>query len=280
MSGIVSEDDEVAADTPYDSFLREAARVTDGTPSAATAPLQAGVHLWGDRFEIERPLGTGGMGVVYAAHDHHRGCAVAVKTLRAATLDALHRLRDEFLVLHDLAHPNLVSLGELFDDDGRWFFSMELVDGVDFLRHVRPDGMLDIGRLRSAMAQLAAGLGFLHAAGKVHRDVKPSNVLCTGERVVLLDFGLASDGGDSGRAGTLPYMAPEQHEGAHVGAAADWYAVGVMLWAALAGRLPFAGDERELAASKLRGAPAVEGPADLVALAAALLNPDPARRPS
>ena len=64
------------------------------------------------------------MGVVYAARDHHRGCTVALKMLHAATLDAMHRLRDEFLVLHDLAHPNLVSLGELFDDAGRWFFSI------------------------------------------------------------------------------------------------------------------------------------------------------------
>ena len=283
MSGLESEDDGVddeAFDGPYDSFLRAAARVPDGAPAAAMAPLQPGERLSNDRFEIERMLGTGGMGVVYAAHDHHRGCAVAVKTLRAPTLDALHRLRDEFLVLHDLAHPNLVSLGELFDEHGRWFFSMELVDGVDFLRHVRPGGTLDLVRLRGALAQLAAGLGFLHAAGKVHRDVKPSNVLCEGDRVVLLDLGLASDGSDRSRAGTLPYMAPEQHAGAHVGAAADWYAVGVMLWEALAGRLPFSGKEDELAASKLRGAPAVEAPADLVAVTAVLLDPDPARRSS
>lgn len=282
MSETWNEDDDVLiTDGSCDSFLREAARVTDGALSAAMAPLQTGAHLWGDRFEIERVLGSGGMGVVYAARDHHRGCPVAVKTLRAATLNAQHRLRDEFLVLHDLAHPNLVLLGELFDDDNRWFFSMELLDGVDFLHHVRPEGTLNLARLRSAMAQLAAGLDFLHAAGKVHRDVKPSNVLCTtGDRVVLLDFGLASDGGDSSRAGTLPYMAPEQHEGTHIGAAADWYAVGVMLWAALAGRLPFSGEETELAASKLRGAPVVEGPADLVLLATELLDPHPARRPS
>ncbi|HTJ44165.1 MAG TPA: AAA family ATPase [Kofleriaceae bacterium] len=259
---------------PYDSFLREAARVTDGAPGVGTAPLAAGARLCGDRFEIARDLGKGGMGVVYAAHDRHRGCDVAVKTLRAATLDALHRLRDEFLVVHDLAHPNLVSLGELFDDAGRWFFTMELVDGRDFLAHVRPDGVLDLDRLRGAMAQLASGLGFLHAAGIVHRDVKPSNVLVAGERVVLLDFGLAGAAGGATIAGTLPYMAPEQHDGGAVGPAADWYATGVMLWSALAGRLPFR-DE----AAKRAGAPAVDGPRELVELARALLDPDPAARP-
>ncbi|HEY0985796.1 MAG TPA: protein kinase, partial [Kofleriaceae bacterium] len=124
MSVLVSEDDtDLPLDGPYDSFLREAARATDGAPRAAVAPLHPGVRLLGGRFEIERQLGSGGMGVVYAAREHHRGCAVAVKTLRAATLDERRRLRDEFLVLHDLAHPNRVSLGELFDDNGRWFFS-------------------------------------------------------------------------------------------------------------------------------------------------------------
>jgi tetratricopeptide (TPR) repeat protein len=281
MSVPVSEDDgDVPLDGPYDSFLREAARATGGAPRAAVVPLHAGVRLMGGRFEIESKLGDGGMGVVYAARDHHRGCRVAVKTLRIARLDERRRLRDEFLVLHDLAHPNLVSLGELFDDNGRWFFSMELIDGADFLSHVCPNKVLDPARLRAALAQLAGGLGFLHAAGKVHRDVKPSNVLCTGDRVVLLDFGLASAGGSSARAGTLDYMAPEQHHGDSVGPAADWYAVGVMLWAALAGRLPFAGsDERELIASKLRGAPALDGPGDLVTLASRLLEPDPAQRP-
>src|SRR4051794_13431864 len=244
MPGVSEEDGGLTLDGPYDSFLREASRITDGVPRIATLLLQAGDRLLSGRFEIQRALGSGGTGVVYAARDHHRGCMVAVKTVRAATLEALHRLRDEFLMLHDLAHPNLVSLGELFDDDGHWFFSMELIDGVDFLRHVRPDGALDLARLRSALPQLAAGLAFLHAAGKVHRDVKPSNVLCTANRVVLLDFGLASDGDDPSYAGTLPYMAPEQHAGKPAGPAADWYAVGVMLWAALAGRLPFLGDDR------------------------------------
>src|SRR5215475_16136775 len=148
----------MVSEGPHDSFLREVARVTDGAPRATTALLWSGARLLNDRFEVDRALGSGGIGVVYAARDHHRQCDVALKLLRGATLDALDRLRHEFLVLHDLSHPNLVSLGELFDDNGRWFFSMELVDGIDFLRHVRPDDALDLGRLRGALAQVAAGL--------------------------------------------------------------------------------------------------------------------------
>ena len=84
------------------------------------------------------------MGVVYAARDHVRGGEVALKTLQAATLEAFERLRGEFLVLHDLVHPNLVALGELGDDGGRWFFTMERVHGPDFLGYVRPGGILDV----------------------------------------------------------------------------------------------------------------------------------------
>jgi serine/threonine protein kinase len=290
MSATVDPDDasadtSVATGGTYDSFLREAARVTDGVPQIATAVLHPGARLLGDRFEIERELGRGGMGVVYAARDHHQGRRVALKTLRAATLTAQRRLQAEFVVLQNLErfehHPNLVLLGELLDDGGLWFFSMELVDGVHFLRHVRPDDQLDVARLRGALAQLASGLGFLHASGIAHRDVKPSNVLCAGDRLVVLDFGLASDGGDTAQAGTLPYMAPEQHDGdAASGHAADWYAVGVMMWEALAGRLPFSGSDDELIAAKRAGPPPVHGPADLVALAIELLAPDPAERPA
>ena len=272
----------------YDSFLREAARVTDAAPLVAAPPLAPGTRLGGGRFELVRTLGQGGMGVVYAARDHLRGGEVALKTLAAATLDALERLRGEFVTLHDLSHPNLVALGELTEDGGRWFFTMELVDGPDFTGYARPGGALDPARARAAAAQLATGLAFLHAAGKVHRDVKPSNVLVDRDRVVLLDFGLARDAGDRGAgagAGTLGYMAPEQATGVAVGPAADWYAFGALLWETLVGRLPFVGPAAEIVAAKRRGPPPVPSdlPAavdrDLVDLARALLAVDPDRRP-
>src|SRR5205085_9932737 len=82
-------------------------------------------------------LGTGGMGVVYAALDRERGVRVALKALRTPAAENILRLKAEFRALRDLEHPNLLRLGELFEEDGRWFFTMELVEGVDFLRYVR-----------------------------------------------------------------------------------------------------------------------------------------------
>ena len=125
-------------------------------------------------------------------------------------------------------------------------------DGTDAGSAVRVD------RLRDALAQLARGLGALHDAGKVHRDVKPANILVEpGGRLVLVDFGLDGRRGRAARrrapsAGTRAYMAPEQAAGQAVGAASDWYAVGVLLYEALTGRLPFRGREAER--SKVAGA--------------------------
>src|SRR5262249_499188 len=148
----------------------------------------------------------------------------------------------------------------------------------------------DEARLRMALVQLASGLAALHAANKVHRDVKPSNVLVTGEgRGVVLDFGLASDvdaASASRVAGTLAFMAPEQAAQSRVGPAADWYSVGSMLYLALTGLLTHEGLPDEVLEGKRNRPPTPPRkidpavPADLEGLCMELLRPEPSARPS
>ncbi|HEY2517856.1 MAG TPA: AAA family ATPase, partial [Polyangiaceae bacterium] len=268
-----------------------------------------------DRYQVRRVLGRGGNGVVYEAYDTETDSVVALKTIQRPLGEELYRLKREFRALADLQHRNLIRFGELACEKDQWFFTMELVRGKGFVEHVRPrtsapvgsgappsahaalrgGPRMDEGRLRDALAQLEDVLSTIHEAGHVHRDVKPANVLVAEDgRVVLLDFGLVAHARRDGDReeeqeevlGTPAFMAPEQVDGAQVSPAADWYAVGVMLFLALTGRLPFEGGDLQAMNDKtIRSAPAphdfVPGvPADLDALCIDLLSIDPAKRPA
>ena len=188
-----------------------------------------------DRFKLVRLLGRGGMGVVYEALDQANGARVALKILPFLTPELVLRFKNEFRAVAGLRHPNLVRLGDLHADGDRWFFTMELVDGLDIVDHVRGEGPVTSGeaalagpgagdpagaetvrapvtplpprssrparaidprRVREVFAQLVRGLCCLHQGGKVHRDIKPSNVLVSRQgRAVVLDFGLVKDEG-------------------------------------------------------------------------------------
>jgi serine/threonine protein kinase len=99
--------------------------------------VDAPAEALGDRFELLSKLGRGGMGVVYRAFDRERGVQVALKTLRSVNPGQVLRFKAEFRALRDLRHPNLIELGELFEQDGNWYFTMELIEGVNFLEYVR-----------------------------------------------------------------------------------------------------------------------------------------------
>ncbi len=277
------------------------------------------------RFELVRHLGRGATGDVFEAYDKAQGASVAIKVLRMMQPRAIERFKREFRALQDLQHRNLISFGELLEENGQLFFTMELVEGTSFMAYVRPSaepiayadtrvassgedgpsviaappprqgpvGELDEGRLRRSLIGLVRGLQALHAAGKVHRDVKPSNVLIAEDgRVVILDLGLLidRDRDDSwtgaGIVGTPYYMAPEQAAGNDAGPAADWYSVGVVLYEALTGQLPYDGAPLKVLIDK-QGIEALppssicsEVPRDLSELAMKLLALAPADRPS
>jgi hypothetical protein len=246
------------------------------------------------RYLVRHRLGEGGMGVVYEALDPQRGEVVALKTLAGATPNARWRFKREFRGLADLAHPNLVRLHELFAVGEHLYLAMELVDGVELQDWTWVRDAPDHTRIREVLRQLAHGVGALHAAGKLHLDIKPSNVMVTREgRVVLLDFGMVEEVASELTyaakrrmlGGTPVYMAPEQIEAQPPTTAADCYAIGVLLFEVLTGRVPFEEDtlvdvlkaKRERDAE--RPAAIVAGvPDDLDELAVRLLDRDPARR--
>jgi serine/threonine protein kinase/tetratricopeptide (TPR) repeat protein len=296
-----------------------------------------------DRFRLIRELGAGGMGVVYEAWDRERQMSVALKTVQYASPQLLMLFKKEFRSLAKIVHPNLVSLYELFSDGEQWFFSMEFVENANDLKvalrgdpedeatltseltnEVTEDlsqvlvdqsvgshrqveiADLDFDRVRSIFSQVAEGVVALHHEDKLHRDLKPGNVLVRADdRVLLLDFGLVGDivrhtegsssedgkgegfVASSGSAiGTISYMAPEQAAAKELGTGSDWYAVGVMLFEALTGRLPFEGNKAEKIRQKLTTAPPHPSafnpavPADLDRLCFDMLQRLPEDRPS
>ncbi len=271
--------------------------------------------LRSERFEVRGRLGEGAFGEVFRVYDRQLKTVVALKTLTRAEPAALYHFKKEFRALAGVHHRNLVELYELLSVEDRWFFTMELVEGHDFLRYAGADGTrstLDmpapgegspaglspdvpsLRRLRGALKQLAEGLSALHLAGKLHRDIKPSNIKVTPEgRLVLLDFGLVKELVDAkvyetsaGEVlGTPAYMAPEQAAGKVVTEASDWYAVGCVLYEALTGQRLFRGGLAEIMRAKRseeqpsprKADPTL--PEDLDALCCELVFRDPERRP-
>ncbi|MFI7678250.1 protein kinase [Actinophytocola sp. NPDC049390] len=209
------------------------------------------------RYRIDELLGRGGMGEVHRAHDTDADRAVALKRLSVADADdeARARFRRESRIAASLHGPHIVTIHDHGEIDGRLYLAMDLVEGTD-LRRVLDDGPLPAERAMEILSQVAVALDAAHAAGVVHRDVKPANILLDESGTAyLVDFGIAKSLAPdatsvtrTGEIGTLDYMAPERltHRGADH--RADVYALACVLFECLTGKKPFPAED---AAGKL-----------------------------
>ena len=201
------------------------------------------------RYELQRRLGSGGMGEVWAAYDARLGQRVALKLLRRHQHNpsAIARFEREARALAGLSHPHIVSVSDYgVTDDGIWYYAMELLEGQNLRDLVETEGPLEPRRLIALAVQLAGALVEAHARGVIHRDIKPENVVVSAgggqsEIAKLLDFGVAKTSSAASETltatgwtpGTPAYMAPEALQGRPVDARSDIYALGATLRFAL-----------------------------------------------
>jgi serine/threonine protein kinase len=208
-------------------------------------------QLFADRYRLERRLGVGGMSTVQLAFDTRLERYVAVKLLAehlAEDASFVARFKREALAAARLVHPNVVQVFDfgLDDETARNFIVMEHVDGHSCAEILRDQGALPPEDAVSILTQACSGLDYAHRNGVVHRDVKPGNLLRSHELVVkLADFGIAKAAEDSeitkagSVLGTAAYLSPEQARGEKAGPPADLYALGVVSYQLLTGRLPY-----------------------------------------
>ena len=201
--------------------------------------------LIADRYELRDVVGSGGMSSVYRAYDTLLERNVALKLLHehhSRDDDYVTRFRHEARAVAQLSHPNIVTVIDRGEQDGRQYIVFEYVEGDDLKALVAGAAPLPIRRVLLLGLDVARALGFAHAQGVVHRDVKPQNVLLTGEgHAKVTDFGIARSLDAVGNTqtgtvlGTSHYIAPEQARGERVGTETDVYSFGVVLYELLTG---------------------------------------------
>ena len=213
-------------------------------------------------YRLESPLGSGGFSEVWRATDLETGEAVAVKVARADRgTEANAKLREEATILRALNHPNIVRILDWGVEDESEFLVTELIDGPTLRDVLRESGALSDEEVLAMGAALADALAAAHEAGFVHGDVKPENIIIRSGTPYLIDFGTARNLAETLRpdelrevAGTLAYLAPELLAGEALSPQSDVYALGVTLYEARSGRLPFAGGGGTLVGSEGRRA--------------------------
>jgi serine/threonine-protein kinase len=213
------------------------------------------IEFLGERYQLQDPIGRGGMATIYRGRDMRMERTVAIKVLRevySTDPKFVTRFQREAKAASSLQHPNIVQVYDYGQSDGSYFIVMELIEGTDLRRYLRSRGVLAIDRAIIIAHDVALGLGAAHRRAIVHRDVKPQNILVGRDgSIKLTDFGIASVYKDINAErltttgmtlGTVQYYAPEQAQGEIVSPAADVYALGIVMYEMLTGRTPFDGD--------------------------------------
>src|SRR5918911_1827877 len=204
------------------------------------------------RYELEELAGAGGMSSVFKAWDKLLERHVALKVLHEHYTEDeqyVERFRREARAVASLSHPNIVTILDRGEDEGRQFIVFELVEGHTLAEVLHEGARLPVRRALEIAMQVARGLGFAHEQGLVHRDVKPQNVILNGDgRAKVTDFGIARSLEVQGVTqsgavlGTSNYIAPEQASGRPVDRTTDVYSLGVVLYELLTGEVPFPGE--------------------------------------
>jgi serine/threonine protein kinase len=256
------------------------------------------IIILNDRYQLVELLGSGGMSVVYSAHDLTLERTVAIKILRqdlSRDEEFRMRFRQEAKAAANLSHPNIVTVHDFGYAADQLYIVMEYVPGVDLKTLMRQNQKLNLEQALNLMIQACAGIGYAHQSGIVHCDVKPQNMLVTPDgRLKVVDFGIARalelikpDERHEVVWGSPQYFSPEQAAGLPPSPASDVYSLGVILFEMLTGELPFnSSDSEELARLHLENLPPSPRrydpaiPVQVEKLILNVLSKDPSSRPS
>jgi tetratricopeptide (TPR) repeat protein/predicted Ser/Thr protein kinase/TolB-like protein len=210
--------------------------------------LQPG-DILGGRYEILELLGEGGMGAVYKAQDREVDRFIALKLIRpelASNPAILARFKQELLTAHQVTHKNVIRIYDIAEADGVKFITMEFVEGHDLRRFLLDDGRLPPEKAVEIVRQICLALDAAHSAGIIHRDLKPQNVMLDKQgRILVMDFGLARQVESEGMTqtgallGTIEYMSPEQAMGKPLDQRSDLFALGLIFYELLTGKMPY-----------------------------------------
>lgn len=203
-----------------------------------------------DRYEILEVVGAGGMSIVYKAKDHRLNRNVAIKMLKPEFVNDktfVTKFRIEAQASAGLAHPNIVNVYDVTEDDGIYFIVMELVEGITLKEYIHENGRLNMEKAIDFSIQIASALETAHENHIIHRDIKPQNILVNKNgNLKVTDFGIAKAASSntltSGAMGSVHYISPEQARGGFSDERSDIYSLGITMYEMVTGRVPFEGD--------------------------------------